>query len=158
VLDNLLYARRRADSKLSLSEVTALLGLDRLLKRSTVHLSGGERQRVALGRALLSEPQILLLDEPLSGLDPQNKAEIITYLETILRTHAIPALYVTHDLREVDRLADRVLIMEQGKVRTPPAAPGDTRRLLAGLSAAERDELAAAALKAGLGSPLRSRG
>jgi molybdate transport system ATP-binding protein len=101
---------------------------------------------VALGRALLSQPRLLLMDEPLSSLDAGSKAEILPYLERLHRSLAIPALYVSHDAGEIARLADRVLLMREGKV-TPGEPAADT---LAALTAAERDALARAALRAGL--------
>lgn len=146
VRDNLLYGARRAGG--GLDDTVELLGLGPLLGRSTANLSGGERQRVALGRALLSRPRLLLMDEPLSSLDAAAKAEILPYLERLHRTLAIPALYVSHDAGEIARLADRVLAMRDGRVLPgAAAAPGDP---LAGLSAGERDALARAALSAGL--------
>ncbi|HEY0435696.1 MAG TPA: ATP-binding cassette domain-containing protein, partial [Phenylobacterium sp.] len=129
--------------------VVELLGLAPLLARSTAHLSGGERQRVALGRALLSQPKLLLMDEPLSSLDAGSKAEILPYLERLHRSLAIPALYISHDAGEIARLADHLLLMQAGKV-TPG---GPVRRMaadLAGVSPAERDGLARAAIRAGL--------
>jgi molybdate transport system ATP-binding protein len=152
VRGNLLYGNRRSrtGSAIPMSEITALLGLDRLLERSTANLSGGERQRVALARALLSRPRILLMDEPLSGLDVQSRAEILPYLDSTLRTLAIPTLYVTHDLGEVRRLADRVLTMKHGRVYEVGGPGPALKGVLAGLSGSERDELAMAALLAGL--------
>ncbi|HEV7385598.1 MAG TPA: molybdenum ABC transporter ATP-binding protein [Phenylobacterium sp.] len=149
VRGNLLYGARRtsATAEVSLDDTIDLLGLAPLLGRSTANLSGGERQRVALGRALLSQPRLLLMDEPLSSLDAGSKAEILPYLERLHRSLAIPALYVSHDAGEIARLADRVLLMGAGKV-TPGEPAADT---LAALSPAERDALARAALRAGLG-------
>ena len=148
VLDNLLYGARRTSAKaeVSLDDTIDLLGLGPLLGRSTANLSGGERQRVALGRALLSQPRLLLMDEPLSSLDAGSKAEILPYLERLHRSLAIPALYVSHDAGEIARLADRVLLMRAGKV-TPGEPAADA---LAALTPAERDALARAALRAGL--------
>ncbi|HEY8003533.1 MAG TPA: molybdenum ABC transporter ATP-binding protein [Phenylobacterium sp.] len=150
VRDNLLYGARRAGAGADegLDDTVELLGLAPLLARSTANLSGGERQRVALGRALLSRPRLLLLDEPLSSLDAGAKAEILPYLERLHRTLAVPALYVSHDAGEIARLADRVLFLEDGRVLPgAPAAPADP---LAGLTPRERDALARAALSAGL--------
>ncbi|HEX5262700.1 MAG TPA: ABC transporter, partial [Phenylobacterium sp.] len=106
------------------------------------------RQRVAIARALLSRPVLLLMDEPLSSLDAGSKAEILPYLERLHRTLAIPALYISHDAREIARLADRVLFMKDGRISASEDAPVEPT--LAGLGAAERDRLALAALRAGL--------
>lgn len=99
-------------------EVVALLGLARLLDRAPQHLSGGERQRVAVGRALLSQPKLLLMDEPLSALDRQTKEEILPFLERLHASLSLPILYVSHDMAEVERLADHLVLMEAGRVRT----------------------------------------
>jgi molybdate transport system ATP-binding protein len=148
VRGNLLYGARRTAAKaaVSLDDTIDLLGLGPLLGRSTANLSGGERQRVALGRALLSQPRLLLMDEPLSSLDAGSKAEILPYLERLHRSLAIPALYVSHDAAEIARLADRVLLMRAGRV-TPGEPAADS---LADLTPPERDALARAALRAGL--------
>lgn len=148
VRGNLLYGARRSSAKaeVRLDDTIDLLGLGPLLARSTANLSGGERQRVALGRALLSQPRLLLMDEPLSSLDGASKAEILPYLERLHRSLAIPALYVSHDAGEIARLADRVLLMRNGQV-TPGERATDA---LAALGPAERDALARAALRAGL--------
>ncbi|MQA67493.1 MAG: molybdenum ABC transporter ATP-binding protein, partial [Alphaproteobacteria bacterium] len=116
---NLTYARwagRRAAGR-PLQEVVALLGLEAHLDRLPGTLSGGERQRVAIGRALLADPQILLMDEPLSSLDRQRREEILPYLEEIANDTRIPVLYVSHETDEVARLADRVAAVEAGSVR-----------------------------------------
>ncbi len=117
---NLLYgARRRSrsrrDEELAFDPVVALLEIGSLLGRLPAALSGGERQRVAIGRALLSRPRLLLMDEPLSGLDQGAKEGILPYLETLHERLSIPILYVSHDLREVARLADTVIVMAAGK-------------------------------------------
>ncbi|HLZ74044.1 molybdenum ABC transporter ATP-binding protein [Phenylobacterium sp.] len=149
VRGNLLYGARRTSAKagVGLDDTVDLLGLGALLGRSPANLSGGERQRVALGRALLSRPKLLLMDEPLSSLDAGAKADILPYLERVHRALAIPALYVSHDAGEIARLADRVIYMEAGRIVAGPAAPEPT---LDGLDAAARDRLALAALRAGL--------
>jgi molybdate transport system ATP-binding protein len=150
VRGNLLYGARRSPGKAEagLDDMVELLGLGPLLGRSTANLSGGERQRVALGRALLSQPRLLLMDEPLSSLDADSKAEILPYLDRLHRELAIPALYVSHDAGEIARLADRVLGMREGRIlATAEPLSGDA---LTGLSASERDGLARAALRAGL--------
>lgn len=156
VRGNLLYAHKRAGQAgqaAAWDEVVELLGLGALLDRATGALSGGERQRAALGRALLSRPRILLMDEPLASLDARAKDEILTYLERLHPALSIPALYVSHDPAEVARLADRVLVLREGRiVEADPNALSAEQRL-AGLSAAERDALALAALRAGLNAP-----
>ncbi len=117
VRGNLAYGLKRAGAgDITLADVTDLLGLASLLDRSTGRLSGGERQRVAMGRALLSQPKLLLMDEPLAGLDQKAKAEILPYLERLAAAHTLPVLYISHDEAEVERLADRVIHMDHGRV------------------------------------------
>jgi molybdate transport system ATP-binding protein len=148
VCGNLAYGLRRTKAKgsVGLDDAVDLLGLAPLLNRAPANLSGGERQRVALGRALLTQPKLLLMDEPLSSLDAAAKAEILPYLERLHRSLAIPALYITHDAREIARLADRVIYMREGRIVPGEAAP----LTLDGLDVATRDGLARAALRAGL--------
>ena len=155
---NLLYAQKRAGqgpAGIGWDEVIALLGLAPLLDRSVANLSGGERQRAALARALLSQPKLLLLDEPLSSLDSAAKAQIMPYLERLHRSLQIPVLYVTHDPAEVARLADHVFAMRDGRIVAGPPEGPTAQALLAGLSPEDKDALALAALRAGLG-PSRS--
>jgi molybdate transport system ATP-binding protein len=119
VLANLRYGERRAPKKagsIGLDEVLVLLGLEPLLKRRTHQLSGGERQRVALGRALLSQPRLLLLDEPLAALDAARREEVLPYLETLRDRLSIPMVFVSHQLEEVLRLATHVALMEAGEI------------------------------------------
>jgi molybdate transport system ATP-binding protein len=97
-------------------EVVDLCGLAPLLERAPRDLSGGERQRVALGRALLSQPRLLLMDEPLSALDEAAKADILPFLERLRDRLSLPALYVTHDMTEVERLADHLALIDRGRV------------------------------------------
>ncbi len=114
---NLLYgAPRNGSGGLGLDEVVPLLGLDPLLGRAPQHLSGGERQRVAIGRALLSRPRLLLMDEPLAALDRAAKEEILPFLERLNATVALPIIYVSHDMAEVERLADHMVLMQAGRV------------------------------------------
>ena len=118
VRDNLLFGWRRAPVKADTAEidrVIALLGLEALLDRRPRLLSGGEKSRVALGRALLSSPEILLLDEPLASLDAQRRAEILPYLERLRDEAKLPMLYVSHSLDEVARLADDIVVMKDGR-------------------------------------------
>jgi molybdate transport system ATP-binding protein len=118
VRDNLEFGRRRSRGTpvIGFDDAVALLGIGPLLRRDPIALSGGERQRVALGRALLTQPKLLLLDEPLSALDRQAKEEILPYFEALRRTLALPVLLVTHDIAEVERLADHLVLMRQGRV------------------------------------------
>jgi molybdate transport system ATP-binding protein len=148
VRGNLDYGARRTQAKaeVGFDDAVELLGLAPLLGRAPANLSGGERQRVALGRALLSQPRLLLMDEPLSSLDAAAKAEILPYLERLHRALAIPALYISHDAGEIARLADHVLYMREGKIVAGEAPPAS----LYGLDPATRDGLARAALRAGL--------
>jgi molybdate transport system ATP-binding protein len=98
-------------------QVIEWLGLSHLVdRRDAMSLSGGERQRVAIGRALLVSPELLLMDEPLSALDTQSKQEILPYLERLHRELQIPMLYVSHAMDEVVRLADHLVLLQQGKV------------------------------------------
>lgn len=120
VRKNLEYGLHRMPArqrKITLEEVTEWLGITTLLTRYPTGLSGGERQRVAIARALLTSPQILLMDEPLAALDMQSKAEILPYLENLHSQLAMPILYVTHTIQEVMRLADHILLLEQGQVK-----------------------------------------
>ncbi|TCP61558.1 molybdate transport system ATP-binding protein [Rhodovulum bhavnagarense] len=109
--------RQKAPARIGLDEVIDLLGIGRLFDRHPTQLSGGERQRVAIGRALLSQPELLLMDEPLSALDRFSKDDILPYLERLHAALSIPVLYVSHDIAEVERLADTLVLMEAGRVR-----------------------------------------
>lgn len=128
---NLLFGWRRSDVRANPDEVSrmiTLLGLQHLLARAPKHLSGGEKSRVALGRALLSSPDVLLLDEPLASLDASRRAEILPWLERLRDIAHIPIFYVSHSLDEVARLADRVVLLDHGKV----TAEGSVFDVLAG--------------------------
>lgn len=119
VRDNLLYGWRRLEPeerRLGFDAVVDLLELRPLVARRPAQLSGGERQRVALGRALLYSPRLLLLDEPLSSLDDRLKQQILPFLRRIKQETRVPMLYVTHATAEVDYLADRVLSMRGGRL------------------------------------------
>ncbi|MBB6252351.1 molybdenum ABC transporter ATP-binding protein [Nitrospirillum iridis] len=122
VRQNLLYGRWFARRHLTveaptLDSVADLLGIAPLLARRPAGLSGGEKARVALGRALLAAPRILLMDEPLAALDESRKAEILPYLERLRDQVGLPILYVTHAVAEVARLATTVVMLDQGRVR-----------------------------------------
>ena len=106
----------RSQRRLQLAQAAELLGIEHLLERRADTLSGGERQRVGIARALLTSPRLLLLDEPLSALDARRKAEILPYLERLHGELDIPMLYVSHAQDEVARLADHLVLLEQGKV------------------------------------------
>jgi molybdate transport system ATP-binding protein len=115
---NLEYGARRLpraiDRTILFDDVVALLGLDALVTRRPHELSGGEQQRVALGRALLSQPRLLLLDEPLASLDIARREDVLPYLEKLRDAFSIPILYVSHQFDEVLRLATRVVLLERG--------------------------------------------
>ena len=116
---NLLYGRwfaGRRQKRGSLGEVVELLGIGPLLDRRPGALSGGEKQRVAIGRALLASPRLLLLDEPLASLDQARKAEILPYLDRLCREAGIPILFVSHALDEVARLASTMVLLSGGRV------------------------------------------
>ena len=131
VRENLAYAERRAKSegKAHFDELVSLLGLTGLLERMPARLSGGERQRVAIARALLSQPKLLLMDEPMSALDIHARQEIFPYLQNLRDSLSIPALYVTHAPDEVARLADHLAVMRDGRI----IASGATAETLARL-------------------------
>ncbi len=119
VRHNMEFGQKRASTaaiSYSLPEVAQLLGIDHLLARAPHELSGGERQRVAIARALLTSPKILLMDEPLAALDLKRKLEILPYLERLHRELSIPIIYVSHAPDEVARLADHLVLLDQGKV------------------------------------------
>jgi molybdate transport system ATP-binding protein len=129
VLRNLRYGMTRAKREvravdasptaglpIELEPIVSLLGLERLLQRRPNQLSGGERQRVSLGRALLSQPRMLLLDEPLAALDTARREEVLPYLERLRDHLSIPMVYVSHQFDEVLRLATHVVLMDRGRV------------------------------------------
>lgn len=138
VRQNLHYARHfrpvRTDEA-SDGRLIELLGIGHLLDRRPAGLSGGEKSRVAIGRALFSAPSLLIMDEPLSALDPARKAEILPHLEFIRDETGIPVLYVSHAMEEVARLANRVVSVAQGRV----VAQGDPGAVLGGAGATPQD-------------------
>ena len=116
---NLEYGLRRtpvAARRLTMAQAADLLGLEPLMSRGVGRLSGGERQRVSLGRALLTSPSLLLMDEPLSNLDLASRAEILPYLEVLPQRLNLPVVYVTHSPNELMRLADTVVLLEEGRI------------------------------------------
>jgi molybdate transport system ATP-binding protein len=120
VRDNVRYGWRRAPSHerhIAEGNVLELLELERFQHRRIADLSGGEKQRVALARALLSAPRLLLLDEPLAALDEKRKAEILPFLERVRSSLSIPTILVSHNIDEVVRLANRVAVIAEGKIR-----------------------------------------
>lgn len=126
VRHNVLYGRRPAQ-KLALETVTRMLEITGLVDRSVAQLSGGERQRVALARALMSAPELLLLDEPLASVDVDLRRRILPYLERVRDKLGVPIVYVTHAREEVERFADRVVLLDKGRV----VASGSPRDVLA---------------------------
>ncbi|MEG9529012.1 MAG: molybdenum ABC transporter ATP-binding protein [Hyphomicrobiales bacterium] len=119
------FARHRPDPA-AFASVTEMLGIGHLLDRRPAGLSGGERQRVAIGRALLARPRLLLMDEPLAALDEARKAEILPYIERLRDEAGVPIVYVSHAVSEVARLATTVVVLEAGRV----AAAGPTEAIL----------------------------
>lgn len=121
---NLTYARwaGHRQATRSFDEVVALLGIGHLLDRRPSTLSGGERQRVAIGRALLSDPALLLLDEPLSSLDHARRQEILPFIERLRDESHVPIVYVSHEIDEVARLADQIVLLSAGRVTASGAA------------------------------------
>jgi molybdate transport system ATP-binding protein len=129
VLSNLTYGMRltpAAERFVTLEQVTELLGIGHLLQRRPARLSGGEKQRVAIGRALLTSPSLLLMDEPLASLDPPRKAEVLPFIERLGREFAVPILYVTHSMDEILALARDLVVLEGGRV----LASGGVREVL----------------------------
>ena len=127
VAGNLAYGKRRARSIapfIGFDEVVTLLGLAALLPRRPRQLSGGERQRVSLGRALLSQPRLLLLDEPLAALDRPHRARVSAAIAAFIRERDVPLVLVSHDERDVAALADEVWRMEAGRLAPATADPG----------------------------------
>jgi molybdate transport system ATP-binding protein len=116
---NLVYGMKlvpRGERYVSYNQVVDLLGIRHLLSRRPAKLSGGEKQRVAIGRALLTSPSLLLMDEPLASLDSARKGEVLPFIARLPREFSIPILYVTHSLDEILNLADTAVLLESGKV------------------------------------------
>lgn len=122
VKSNLLYgAGRGSASRFALDQITALLDIGHLLARRPGELSGGEKQRVSIGRTILSNPRVLLMDEPLASLDGARKAEILPFIQRLRDELGLPIVYVSHSIEEVVRLADVMVLIDDGRV----AASGD---------------------------------
>ena len=137
---NLGYGRffaPRAARYADMGSVVELLGIGHLLGRRPSRLSGGEKQRVAIGRALLASPRIILMDEPLASLDDERKAEILPYIERLRDETGIPIVYVSHSVPEVSRLATDVVVLRGGQV----AAAGPTAAILSRLDILPDDEI-----------------
>lgn len=133
VRGNVEYGRKRTRSAgASVDAAIELLGIAPLLDRKPASLSGGERQRVAIARAVASAPRLMLLDEPLAAVDVARRSDILPWLLKLRRELKLPMLYVTHSIDEVARLADTVVLMEEGRV----AASGPAREVLANMDAA----------------------
>jgi molybdate transport system ATP-binding protein len=126
VRHNLLFGRwftPKGERKASFDHVVDLLGISRLLDRRPATLSGGEKQRVAIGRALLADPRLLLMDEPLASLDEARKAEIYPYIERLRDEGGVPIVLVSHSVAEIARLATSVVVLSEGRViASGPAA------------------------------------
>lgn len=122
VRQNLLYGSwaRRLTRPAAFDATVELLGIGALLDRAPRRLSGGERQRVAIGRAVLSDPAVLLMDEPVSAVDQERRAEILPYLEALTREYRVPLLYVSHSAAEIERLTREVVYVRDGRVITSP--------------------------------------
>ncbi|MDB6179857.1 molybdenum ABC transporter ATP-binding protein [Paracoccus fistulariae] len=130
VRQNLLYGSwfaRKRPARAEFGQIVEMLGIGHLLTRRPAGLSGGERQRVAFGRAILSRPRMLLMDEPLAALDEARKAEILPYLERLRDETGLPILYVTHSVSELARMATTVVMLDQGRI----AASGPADQIFA---------------------------
>lgn len=151
VRGNLAFAQRRAPGQEPLEPLLRLLGMETLLDRRPYQLSGGERRRVAIARALATQPRILLLDEPLAGVDVARRREILPWLERLRDELRIPMLYVTHSGDEVAQLADHLVLLDAGRVRASgplaetlarvdlPAVPGEEAGVLLHATIVARD-------------------
>ncbi|MWN31241.1 MULTISPECIES: molybdenum ABC transporter ATP-binding protein [unclassified Gilliamella] len=125
VTKNLTYGAKNIESS-RFDEIVNVLNIRPLLNRYPAMLSGGEKHRVAIGRALLTDPLLLLMDEPLSALDMPRKKELLTYINKLANELNIPIIYVTHNINEVKQIANNVVILEQGK----PIEFGKTSQIL----------------------------
>ena len=132
VRGNLTYGLKRVpkhERRIELDQVVALLDIEALLDRRPKALSGGEKQRVALGRALLANPKILLMDEPLAALDQPRKDEVLPFIEQLRDEMALPIVYVSHSMQEIVRLADTLVLMSEGEVKAVGSVEELTSRL-----------------------------
>lgn len=126
VRSNLTYGMKRSSSHkhyTSFDQVVELLGIEHLLSRRPANLSGGEKQRVAIGRALLTSPTLLLMDEPLASLDSTRKTEILPFIARLANEFPIPILYVSHNIVEIKSLANTLIGLEQGRIHAMGFSP-----------------------------------
>ncbi len=114
--ENILFGYKRTNSNLKPQDLIDKFRINDLLKHYPGQLSGGQKQRVAMVRALLSDPELLILDEPLAALDYQSRQELLPYIESIHKSLNIPLIYVSHDIKEVLRLADYIVVMDKGRI------------------------------------------
>ena len=127
VASNLRYGRHRGGSHVDFDQIVDLLDIRGLLRRRPRSLSGGESQRVAIGRALLSSPSLLLMDEPLASIDPERKVEILPFIRRLRDTFALPIVYVSHAADEIAQIADRSIRIENGRLTaSQPILPSGT--------------------------------
>lgn len=119
---------------IALDQVVDLLGIQHLFDRRPAKLSGGEKQRVAIGRALLTSPRLLLMDEPLSSIDDGRKEDLMPFIAEMPRAFCIPILYVTHSIDEIERLADNLVLMADGKSIATGDAPEMVNRIQSGIN------------------------
>ena len=134
VRQNLLYGRwfaPRGGGAAEIEQIVDLLGIAPLLQRRPANLSGGEKQRVAIGRALLARPRLLVMDEPLASLDEARKTEVLPYIERLRDAAGVPIVYVSHQVAEVARLATTMVVLSEGRVAAvgPTAAMRPSERM-----------------------------
>jgi molybdate transport system ATP-binding protein len=108
------WQKGKSNPYIRFDRVIELLGIEPLLNRRPARLSGGEKQRVAIGRALLCSPVLLLMDEPLASLDQDRKSEVLPFIRKLCKNFSIPILYVSHHMDEITRLADHLVLLENG--------------------------------------------
>lgn len=124
VEQNLRYGIPKSEGSITLLDVVSVLEIASLLKRKPSQLSGGERQRVAIGRALLRQPEVLMMDEPLNGLDHHLKQQVLPYIKQVIATFGLPTIYVSHVREEVAEIANEIWVLAQGVLRQPHESAG----------------------------------
>jgi molybdate transport system ATP-binding protein len=129
VAANLRFGMKRSSSNGQFDRIINILGVQHLLERQPTHLSGGEKQRVSIGRALLADPQLLLMDEPLASLDSSRKDEILPYIEELSSELSLPIIYVSHAMDEIIRLSDMLVLMSDGTIAAVGSVEELTSRL-----------------------------